>query len=65
MSSIPLSLIFILVSIALFIVMCYKGLSPIVASFVCTAIVSIASVNGFANAFLIHLQLRQQVLCVI
>lgn len=51
MSSIPLSLIFILVSIALFIVMCYKGLSPIVASFVCTAIVSIASVNGFANAF--------------
>lgn len=51
MTSIPLSLILIVASIACFIVLCYKGMSPIASALICTAIVSLADVGGFSNGF--------------
>lgn len=51
MSSVPLSLIIILLSIGVFIVLCYRGLSPIASALISTAIVSVADVNGFFAGF--------------
>lgn len=47
MTSVPLSLLLIIASIVTFIVLCYKGLSPIVSALIATAIVAIADTNGF------------------
>lgn len=51
MTSIPLSLLLILLSVGCFIVLCYKGLSPVASSLISTAIVALADVNGFADGF--------------
>ena len=51
MTSVPLSFIMIMIAIAAFIVLCYKGLSPIVAALICTAIVALADVNGFVDGY--------------
>lgn len=51
MTSVALSLILILIAIVCFIVLCYKGLSPIASALICTAIVSLADTGGFINGF--------------
>lgn len=51
MTNVGLSLVLILAAIACFIVLCYKGLSPVASALICTAIVSLADMNGFANGF--------------
>jgi len=51
MTSVPLSLLLILASIACFIILCYRGLSPVASALISTAIVSLADLGGFANGF--------------
>jgi H+/gluconate symporter-like permease len=51
MTSVALSFVLILAAIIAFIVLCYKGLSPIASALICTAIVALADTNGFQVGF--------------